>query len=44
MTNETCRPEAPTGLASCLTVAKGRPLSASISLRMCSTWRAFPRS
>ena len=28
-------PAPPTGLASCFTVAKGRPFSASISLRMC---------
>ena len=41
MTKDSCWPEPPMFFASCLTVAKGRPFSASISLMIASTLRAF---
>jgi hypothetical protein len=44
MMNETCIPAPPTVLASCFTVAKGRPLASSISLITPSTRRALARS
>ena len=44
ITNETCWPAAPIGFASIFTVAKGRPFSASISLMIDSTRRAFAMS
>ena len=44
ITNESCWPEAPTFFASCLTVAKGSPFAASISLMIASTLRALAGS
>ena len=44
ITNDSCWPEAPTFFASCLTVANGRPLAASISLMIDSTLRALAGS
>ncbi len=44
MTKESCCPDPPMFFASCLTVAKGRPFWASISLMIASTLRAFAGS
>jgi hypothetical protein len=44
MVKESCSAAPPMGLASCFTVAKGRPFAASISRMIASTFRALPRS
>ncbi len=44
MMKDSCWPEPPMVLASCLTVAKGRPLAASISRMIDSTLRALAGS